>query len=289
MPHAKIDLVLPGVGLLVGILAFVSDLGHCLVNGRVSAPETVEIRDGKPSTAPRVGFATARALTIMKYEVTARDYQRCVEARACMAARLAATEETDFPVVGVSWRDASAYARWLTRQTGMRFRLPTEEEWIYAAGRRFQSNIVPEAVASDPGQRALIRYEQEARRDEPLGKQPLPTGAFGANENRLFDVAGNVWEWTSTCFVRQGLNATQSQTVTGTVNCGVRVVEGRHRTYMTDFIRDARAGGCSVGTPPSNLGFRLVRDDGIWRGVRQDVSDLLALISARSRKWFRFI
>ena len=30
---------------------------------------------------------------------------------------------------------------------------------------------------------------------------------------------------------------------------------------MTDFIRDARAGGCSVGTPPSNLGFRLVRDD----------------------------
>jgi len=38
------------------------------------------------------------------------------------------------------------------------------------------------------------------------------------------------------------------------------VVEGRHRTYLTDFIRDARAGGCSVGTPPSNLGFRRVRE-----------------------------
>ncbi len=39
------------------------------------------------------------------------------------------------------------------------------------------------------------------------------------------------------------------------------VVEGEHRAYVTDFIRDARAGGCAVGKPPSNLGFRLVRDD----------------------------
>jgi len=47
-----------------------------------------------------------------------------------------------------------------------------------------------------------------------------------------------------------------------TTNCGVRVVEGRHRTYVTDFIRDARGGGCAFGAPPSNLGFRLVREEG---------------------------
>jgi hypothetical protein len=44
-------------------------------------------------------------------------------------------------------------------------------------------------------------------------------------------------------------------------------VEGQHRTYVTDFIRDARAGGCAVGTPPSNLGFRLVRQNDTWRGA----------------------
>jgi len=33
-----------------------------------------------------------------------------------------------------------------------------------------------------------------------------------------------------------------------------------HRAYVTDFIRDARAGGCASGTPPTNLGFRLVRE-----------------------------
>ena len=40
----------------------------------------------------------------------------------------------------------------------------------------------------------------------------------------------------------------------------MRVVEGQHRAYVTDFIRDARAGGCAAGVPPSNLGFRLVRE-----------------------------
>jgi hypothetical protein len=33
---------------------------------------------------------------------------------------------------------------------------------------------------------------------------------------------------------------------------------------MTGFLRDARGGGCSVGTPPDNLGFRLVREDRSW-------------------------
>jgi len=44
----------------------------------------------------------------------------------------------------------------------------------------------------------------------------------------------------------------------------VRVVEGSHWSYVTDFIRDARAGGCAAGVPPRHLGFRLVRDPNSW-------------------------
>ena len=43
-------------------------------------------------------------------------------------------------------------------------------------------------------------------------------------------------------------------------SCGVRYLEGRHRTAMSGFVRDARGGCCSVGAPPDNLGFRLVRE-----------------------------
>ena len=70
--------------------------------------------------------------------------------------------------------------------------------------------------------------------------------------------------------MRQALDQAGQPTGTRTVNCGVRVVEGEHRSYVTDFIRDARAGGCAVGIPPANLGFRLVRDDTnsfrVWLG-----------------------
>ena len=40
-------------------------------------------------------------------------------------------------MVKVSWRDASAYASWLSRKTGRTYRLPTDEEWVFAAGSRF--------------------------------------------------------------------------------------------------------------------------------------------------------
>jgi len=39
------------------------------------------------------------------------------------------------------------------------------------------------------------------------------------------------------------------------------VTVGRHRAPMSSFVRDPKTGGCSVGAPPANLGFRLIRDD----------------------------
>jgi len=56
----------------------------------------------------------------------------------------------------------------------------------------------------------------------------------------------------------------EGETVSAKSNCGVRVVEGQHRSYVTDFIRDARGGGCMAGVPPDNLGFRLVREPRSW-------------------------
>ena len=71
--------------------------------------------------------------------------------------------------------------------------------------------------------------------------------------------------WSSTTGTGTGSGGSGQPVGRGTVNCGVRIAEGRHRAYVVDFIRDARAGGCAAGVPPSNLGFRLVRDDkSVW-------------------------
>jgi len=220
-------------------------------------------RAGRPAEAPLVTVEIAQPLAIMKGQVSVADYRRCVAEGACRALPDDAAA-ADRPAVAVSWRDADAYAAWLSRKTGETYRLPTDEEWAYAAGSRWQDDGVPVDV-NDPSRRSLARYERESDlKAAEIDSTPKPLGAFGANERGLLDVAGNVWEWTNTCFVRTALDEAGKATAKSTVNCGVRVVEGQHRTYVTDFIRDARAGGCAAGVPPSNLGFRLVREPRSW-------------------------
>jgi formylglycine-generating enzyme required for sulfatase activity len=221
-------------------------------------------RAGKPVEAPLVTVRIARPLAIMRHQVSSADYQRCVAEGACRSLPVEVVIAPDRPAVQVSWRDSETYAAWLSRRTGETWRLPTDEEWATAAGSRYQDDGL--AVDDDnPARRWLARYDREVSLKSALvDDTPRPLGAFGANEHGLRDIAGNVWEWTSTCFVRTALDDAGKATGTPTVNCGVRVVEGQHRAYVSDFIRDARAGGCAAGVPPSNLGFRLVREPKDW-------------------------
>ena len=152
-------------------------------------------------------------------------------------------------MVGVSWRDATAYAEWITSKTGVPHRLPTDEEWVFAAGDKASDDALPLVDPIDPAQAWIARYEAEANRARPVALDPQPVGAFGRNENGLSDIGGNVWEWTNTCFLRMTIEPNNVARVTNT-NCGVRVVQGAHRTYMTDFIRDPRTGGCAAGVRP---------------------------------------
>ncbi|MCP1745275.1 formylglycine-generating enzyme required for sulfatase activity [Bradyrhizobium japonicum] len=202
-----------------------------------------------------------RPLHIMRHQVSSSDYQLCVQDGACRALDRGVAIGSDRPAVQVSWHDAQAYAGWLSRKTGRTYRLPSDAEWAFAAGSRFRDDGAP-VDADDPSKRWLSRYERESERDLS-DTTAYPFGKFGANEHGIEDLAGNVWEWTSTCFVRSRIDAA-GNAGRATVNCGVRVAEGAHRAYVTDFIRDARAGGCAQGVPPANLGFRLVREEPSW-------------------------
>jgi formylglycine-generating enzyme required for sulfatase activity len=215
---------------------------------------------GRPVDAPLIMVARTSVLHIMKHQVTAAEYKRCVAEARCMSLPLSGSSDPNRPAVQTSWEDATAYASWLSAKTGETWRLPTDDEWVFAAGSRFHDDALLVAASRNSSVRWLARYDKEAAR-EALDQQPRPTGAFGANEYGLLDLSGNVWEWTDTCFIRQSLDVLGKAVGASIINCGVRVVEGEHRTFVTDFIRDARGGGCAVGKPPSNLGFRLVRED----------------------------
>jgi formylglycine-generating enzyme required for sulfatase activity len=212
-------------------------------------------RNGRPVEGPRRELRLAADLIIMKRQVTVAEYERCVDEGACPRLAVPAGAQ-DVPVVGVSWHDASAYAAWLSRTTRVPHRLPTDEEWTFAAAEKMRDETMPLVDPSDPAQAWIARYEAESARSRPAATTAQPGGTFGANSNGLDDLAGNVWEWTDSCFIRVSLDGGREQITNA--NCGVRVVEGAHRAYMTDFIRDPKTGGCAAGVPPANLGFRLV-------------------------------
>jgi len=272
----KLKLVLACAAGLAGPLAvapLVSDIARD--RAHLAEPAMVELqpgqmayrlagdftRAGKQAAAPLATLRITAPLAIMQHQVSAADYQNCVADGSCRALDRDVVVAADRPAVQVSWNDASAYAGWLSRKSGDHYRLPTDEEWAFAAGGRFRDDGLPVDV-QDPAKRWLSRYEREAELT-PGDTEAHVFGRFGVNENGLADLAGNVWEWTDTCFVRSVLDDA-GRTLRSKANCGVRVAEGAHRAYVTDFIRDARAGGCAAGTPPSNLGFRLVREPRSW-------------------------
>ena len=128
---------------------------------------------------------------------------------------------------------------------------------------------------SNPADRWLANYEREAALGLEATDKPLPLGSFGFNEYGVADLGGSVWDWTSTCDGRTRLDH-EGNALSTIRSCGVRLLAGRHLTAMSTFVRDGKSGACSVGAPPDNLGFRLVRD----RAWYEDLVGWLASLTA---------
>jgi formylglycine-generating enzyme required for sulfatase activity len=122
----------------------------------------------------------------------------------------------DHPVVNVSWNDAVAYCAWLTKTTGQRWRLPSEAKWEKAA-RGADGRIYPWGDTFDKA-----RCNTDA---SGIGT-PMPVGRYpnGASPYQVQDMAGNVWEWTSSLYQpypyrkndgRENLDSTESRVLRG--------------------------------------------------------------------------
>ena len=212
-----------------------------------------------PVDAPKRKVTFKRGFEMMKYQVSFADYGACVADGACEAPDGGHRATGDIPVTGVSYRDATVYAAWLSQKTGENWRLPTDEEWAFAAAERLNDDALGlEQDTVNPAIRWLARYRAESGLGE-RDAEPKPLGHFGVNSKGVADIAGNVWDWTTTCYLRATVDD-DGKIARSTDNCGVRVVGGRHRGYMSNFIRDGKSGGCAAGLAPDNLGIRLVRE-----------------------------
>ena len=216
-------------------------------------------RDGLPADAPLAVVSIPAAVSIMATQVSHGDWMDCVAAGGCpLPGQIA--PRPDLPVTGVNWYDAQAYAAWLSARTGETWRLPTDVEWAQAAAELFRDDAL--GVASDPANPAvrwLAEYSVESARSRNLDREIRPVGQFNVNSLGVHDIGGAVWDWTSTCLRRGEIDAS-GIILRQTESCGIYIAEGLHRAAIIDFVRDPKSGGCSVGVPPANLGFRLVRE-----------------------------
>lgn len=197
------------------------------------------------------------ALEIMKYQVSVRDYTICVNAGFCN--KVATSHDYNLPQTGVSYLDAVAYAQWFSNLTGDIWRLPKDEEWVWAASERFsgENKLI---TSDDPSKRWLAEYEQQYGAQIGVPTELRSLGGYGENSRGLADLAGAVWEWTQSCMLSGELAIGDLKLAKRSEYCGVRIVEGRHRALIIDFVRNPKIGGCGAGFPPNYIGFRLVRE-----------------------------
>ena len=109
----------------------------------------------------------------------------------------------DRPVVNVRWSDAPSYCNWLSKLTGLEYRLPTEAEWEKAARGGLEGEAYPWG-AEDPDGRAHFGGRAYAWEIEMQGPQTRRVASFAPNGYGLHDMAGNVWEWCHDWYMPYG-------------------------------------------------------------------------------------
>jgi len=167
------------------------------------------------------------------------------------------------PVTCVSWNDTQDYMRWLNRQTGKQYRLPSEAEWEYAAragtATAFSTgNCIKTSQANYDGN--ADDADCGARTGVYLAKTQ-PVGSYPANKWGLYDLHGNVWEWVRDCYHDSYAGAPHdgSAWLDSCYDSGLRGVRGGSWFHGPSGLRSADRGMFGTDNPSNYVGFRVAR------------------------------
>lgn len=171
----------------------------------------------------------------------------------------------DHPVVCVTAADAQAFAQWVSRKTGQLYRLPREHEWEYAARSGSQSAYPwasgAEGVCTHANGADAVLLQKNPRWPGQSCQDGFaytaPVGSFVPNAWGVYDMHGNVMEWTQGCWAAQ---LVQPDSGLAPLNCGRLVTRGGGWDLPVTFLRSAYRGKAPARNRGTGIGFRLVRE-----------------------------
>ena len=205
---------------------------------------------------------TVSSFFIGKYELTQKEWQEV------MGNNPSYFKGDNRPVEKVTWYDAVEFCNKLSEKEGLTpaytingdnvscnwsangYRLPTEAEWEYAARGGNKSRNYRYSGSNTVGDVAW--YSSNSR------SQTHDVGTKAANELGIYDMSGNVWEWSWDWYDDSYYSSSPSSNPRGPNSGSYRVLRGGS-FHNDDYCRVAHRGYNSPGYSYSNLGFRLVR------------------------------
>ncbi|MES1981656.1 MAG: formylglycine-generating enzyme family protein [Pseudomonadota bacterium] len=192
------------------------------------------------SNCPEMVAIPGRSYAIGKYPVTFLEWDACLAGGGCNGERL---DDRGFgrgtrPVIGASWIDAQAYIHWLSQKTGKVYRLPSEEEWEFAARAGTTSKYYWGEEIGENNANCLgcgVPWEN---------RQTVPVGSFRPNALGLYDMLGNSWQWVEDCWEE---------------DCVQHVLRGGGWDNPPQFLRIFERYSFNASRRVTSYGFRLAR------------------------------
>ncbi|MFO1434729.1 MAG: SUMF1/EgtB/PvdO family nonheme iron enzyme [Candidatus Competibacteraceae bacterium] len=178
-------------------------------------------------------------------------------------------QDDSYPVVCGSWNDAMAYVDWLSGQTGEKYRLPTEAEWEYAARAgtttaRYWGDDPDKGCAFANGADQTLKKEFKWTNSSVMDCQDgyaytAPVGKFKPNAFGLYDMLGNVWEWTCSEY-KTVYSGAEKDCIADKNSNNLRVLRGGSWYTVPKWLRGAARGWHFPHDRSDYRGFRLARD-----------------------------
>ena len=214
---------------------------------------------GAESERPRRQVTIETPFAVGVYEVTFDEWEACRRGGGCPGDP---PDDNDWgrgrrPVINVSWNDAQAYVSWLSAQTGQRYRLLSEAEWEYVARAGTETARYWGERAS--GQCRYANGDEDHVECSDGYEYTAPVGSFAPNAFGLYDVLGNVEEWTGDCWNDSYAGAPTTGSAWQSGDCSRRVLRGGSWNDSPWNLRSAYRDRITTGFWIGNVGFRVAR------------------------------